>query len=87
MSQKIQSVLIPKIDQNGKPRNLNDAKKWIKDHNFKLTYYGKGVDITPNFYRFRQLSPNTKHKYIKTIKPFDKSKENSDIMYILYYTE
>lgn len=44
----IQSVLIPK-----KNFTFQKAKKYIRDNN----YIFKKVDITPNFFRFRQLEP------------------------------
>lgn len=48
-----QSVVIPKKDFS-----LNEAKKWIKENGYKLTFYGKPVDITVGFYRFRQMAPS-----------------------------
>jgi hypothetical protein len=57
----VQSVVIPK-----KNFSLSQAKKWIKDNNYKLTFYGKPVDLTVGFYRFRQMAPSNFDK--KTYK-------------------
>lgn len=47
----------------------NQATAWIRDKGFKLSYYGKGVDVTPNWYRYRQKSPkNFKFYFIKKSK-------------------
>ena len=35
------------------------ATEWIKQHNYKLTYYGKTPDITPTQIRFRQKAPDS----------------------------
>lgn len=59
MSLKTQSVIISKDNFT-----LSKAKQWIKKNKYKLTYYGKGVDIKPNTYRFRQDAP--KHFNSKT---------------------
>lgn len=45
----LQSVLIPKTLYK-----LDDAIKWIDNHQFKL----KKIDETVNYYRFRQINPN-----------------------------
>ena len=44
---------------------LSTAKNWIKKHDFKLTFYGKQVDTTENYFRFRQMAPSRfkKNKY------------------------
>lgn len=55
---KIQSVILFKDKFT-----LDHAKKWIKDHDFKLTFYGKGVDETEDSYRFRQMSPKRFKRY------------------------
>ena len=47
-----QSVLIDR-----RIYSLSEAKKWIKKHDFKLTFYGKGVEKSENFFRFRQMAP------------------------------
>lgn len=36
---------------------LDAAKKWVKDHNFKVDHKGKGPDETSSSYRFRQRDP------------------------------
>lgn len=58
---KVQSVLMDK-DYFTK----SEAKSWIKYHGFKVTFYGKEVEETENFYRFRQMSPARfkKGKYV-----------------------
>lgn len=58
----VQTILIPR-----KIYSLKEAEKWIKDHGYKSSYYGKPVDITENYYRFRQKKPNSKFLY-KTIR-------------------
>jgi hypothetical protein len=54
----IQSII---IDKN--IYTLSQANNWIKKHNYKLTFYGKPVDITTNFYRYRQQSPKKYENY------------------------
>lgn len=54
---KVQSVL---IDRN--MYNLRQAKSWIRKHEFRESFYGKGVEKTENFYRFRQAAPRTFRK-------------------------
>lgn len=49
----VQSVLIPKSQYTQKQANA-----YIKKHKFNLTYKGKGVDVTDNYYRYRQRDPN-----------------------------
>ena len=51
---KVQSVIIPRNDFT-----LLQAKKWLNAHNFKLNK----IDITENFYRFRQRNPNKTKTY------------------------
>jgi len=66
MSLKTQSVLISKDYFT-----LSAAKKWIKNHDFKVSFYKKQVEITKNFYRFRQMAPsrfNNNTYVIKEIK-------------------
>lgn len=46
---KIQSILLRKT----KFKNKNEAINFIKRNGFKV----KKIDITKNFYRFRQLDP------------------------------
>jgi hypothetical protein len=38
-------------------KSLAAAKRWIKDHGFKLTHRGKAADETSTSYRFRQRDP------------------------------
>jgi hypothetical protein len=57
----VQSVRVPK-DQF----TLRQAKSWVKKHGYKLTFKGKGVDVTENQYRFRQRDPGTPHKRVRT---------------------
>ena len=62
----IQTVLIPK-----NKFTLKEAEKRIVDLGYKKSYYGKGVDETENFYRFRQETPLNFDKdsyYTKKIK-------------------
>ena len=47
----LQTILIPKNNFT-----LEEAKKWIKDHKYRLSFGGKSVHITSHFYRFRQAS-------------------------------
>lgn len=69
----VQSVLIPKSKYT-----LSEANKWINKNNLKKTFYGKPVDITNNFYRFRQKKPNRNMSYVsKRIK--------NGIILILYH--
>jgi len=49
---KVQSVLISRDMYN-----LREAKSWIRKHDFKETFYGKGVEKSDNFFRFRQAAP------------------------------
>jgi len=51
---KIQTVLIPKEDFT-----LKEALQWLDDHN----YPHKKVDITEDFYRFRQMTPMKGGRY------------------------
>jgi hypothetical protein len=48
---KLHSVLIPK---NNEFDSLDKAINWIKENDFKVK---KKVDITNDYYRFRQLNP------------------------------
>jgi hypothetical protein len=49
MSYVIQSVAVRR-DKMSK----GDAYRWIRDHGYKATK----VDVTPEFYRFRQMDPD-----------------------------
>jgi len=57
----IQSVLIPKDKYT-----LVQASQWIANNHFKVSFYGKQVDETENYYRYRQMAPSrfVKDKYI-----------------------
>ena len=62
----VQSVVLPK-----KNFTLAEAKKWIKDKKYKVSFFVKGVDKTVNTYRFRQVAPsaiNPKSYKMKSIK-------------------
>lgn len=39
--------------------NITDAIKWLIKHKYKVAK----IDITKNYYRFRQNKPNNKKKY------------------------
>lgn len=56
----LQTILIPKASFS-----LKEARIWIRTNGYKEEYYKKAVDITPNYYRFRQASPNPKNITIK----------------------
>jgi hypothetical protein len=58
MSLSIQSVLIPK-----NTFTLEDAQEWILNNGFKLSFDKKNVDITDNYFRFRQSRPSNFKKY------------------------
>ena len=58
----LQSVLIPKSKFT-----LKEAKKWIREHGYKESFYGKDVDITEKFYRFRQAAPKHGEYYVKKL--------------------
>ena len=49
---KVQSVLI-----STDLYNLKEAKSWIRKHDFKETFYRKGVEKSENYFRFRQAAP------------------------------
>ncbi len=65
---KIQSVLFSKEHYTRRTAN-----KWIKDNNF----INKKVDITKNWYRYRQFTPKPNYKY--RMKKINKGK----IMFVL----
>ena len=47
-----------------------EALDFIERNGFKSSFYGKPVDITDHFYRFRQRKPQPNYRYItKDIKP------------------
>jgi len=64
---KTQSVLLDK-DYFTK----SQAKAWIRKHDFKVTFYGKEVEETENFYRFRQMAPGRFKKGKYVTKEIDK---------------
>ena len=53
MDYKVQSVLFKRPEWSEA-----EAKKWVKENKFK----NLGVDVKPNHYRYRQLSPNVIRK-------------------------
>jgi len=74
MSSKVQSVLL-----NKDKFTIRQAIDWIIEHN----YVFKKIDVTDNYYRFRQISPVTlkKEKYVNYI-----NKQISDgIMLVIAY--
>jgi hypothetical protein len=56
---KIQSVLLSR-----RYFTMQQAFQWIRDHGFKA----KKVDVTKNYYRFRQFNPSRLKQY-RIIKP------------------
>lgn len=54
---KLQTILIPR--SWGK----KNANKYIKDGGYKLKFAGKPVDVTDNFFRYRQSRPVWGSKY------------------------
>lgn len=38
--------------------SLDAARRWVKEHDFKVEFEGKGPDETETSFRFRQLSPS-----------------------------
>lgn len=60
----IQSVVF--LKKNG--WTIRKAEKYLNDNNYKLTFYGKGVDKKfDNQLRYRQLAPSKFENYI-TVK-------------------
>jgi len=55
MATEVQSVILPK-----KKFTKLQAKKWIKDNGYKESFYKKKVDITKEYYRYRQKAPKYK---------------------------
>lgn len=64
MTMKLQTILIPRRNFT-----LRAAKAWIRKHGFRLTFFGKPVDITTNYYRFRQSDPVQHAKYFTKVLP------------------
>lgn len=56
---KVQTVLIPKTF------TLKEALEWLEDHNYRH----KKVDITEDFYRFRQMTPMKGGRYVTQTLP------------------
>ena len=58
---KTQSVLLSRDKFTKK-----QAEAWIKKHDYKTTFYGKKMETTENYYRFRQAAPKNfkKGKYV-----------------------
>lgn len=55
----VQSVII-----NKNYYTREQADRWIEDHGFKKIFGSKkGPDITKNYFRYRQRTPNHKYKY------------------------
>lgn len=50
---KLQTILIPKTFTR------KQATDWLKRHKYK---HAK-IDITPSYYRFRQIPPDSKKRY------------------------
>tara|TARA_R100000231_G_scaffold120356_1_gene90464 strand:- start:1199 stop:1432 length:234 start_codon:yes stop_codon:yes gene_type:complete len=73
MSSNIQSIVFLK----NKGWTIPKAEKWLKENNYKKSFYGKGVDIKfKNQLRYRQIAPSRFKKYIT------KKKQNG-IMFII----
>ena len=54
----VQSVVFPK-----RMFSLRESKRWLIKHNYRTSFYGKGVDETENTYRFRQAAPSSLSDY------------------------
>jgi hypothetical protein len=54
----VQSVLIPR-----KKFNLTQAQDYVVEHNYKV----KKVDLTENYYRFRQYTPKDEEYITKSL--------------------
>jgi len=74
MTYKIQSVIFNKHHYT-----FNDAKKFVKKNGYKI---GR-IDITKNYYRFRQLEP--KYLLQQNYNKIRTKKLNAGIELILYY--
>ncbi len=74
---KLHSVLIPK---NKEFDNLNKAIDWVKSNDFKIK---KKIDITNDYYRFRQLNPQY---LIRTgYSEFRTKKLPNDVLLVIAY--
>lgn len=58
MPSKVQSLLFSK-----KHYTKSQAMRWLREHNFKCEFGGKGPDITDNYIRFRQRRPKKDKEY------------------------
>lgn len=56
----VQSIVFPKSKFSQR-----EAIKWIYEHKYEV----HKIDITPNFYRFRQHEPSPGAKYISKTLP------------------
>ena len=63
-NKEVQTVLVPKKDFT-----YNQALSWIHRHGYRTSFYGKGVDVTENFYRFRQAPPRKGVEYYTETLP------------------
>jgi len=72
---KLHTILI------NKKIGINDANKWILENGYKIPR--KGVHITKNYFRYRQIAPETliKHGFTEPIT----KKINNNIMFVIYY--
>ena len=59
MALKVQSVIFRRDKFN-----QTTAKQWLKKHNYMTQYYGKPVDITANYLRYRQDNPDKFKIYV-----------------------
>jgi len=70
---KVQSVVFLK----DKGWNVPKAEKWLRENNYKTSFYGKGVDRKfKNQLRYRQLAPSKFKDYITR-------KKRNGIMFII----
>lgn len=61
----VQSVLFDR-----KYWDIQTASEWLREHDLKSHFDGKKVDVTNNYFRFRQHTPMKKLRY-RTIKTKD----------------
>lgn len=54
MSYIVQSVVLKRSKMSKR-----DADRWVMEHGYKLT----APDITPHFYRYRQVNPERLHHF------------------------
>ena len=72
----IQSVIIPKAKYS-----LSEANAWIKGHDFKISFHGKKVHVTKNYYRYRQTPPKPLGRYRVRMKALN----SRGILAVMYY--